>query len=242
MLYFLIFMIGACAGSFANVILTRKDWYKGRSRCDTCGYTLKWFDLIPIISYLSLRGRCRKCGTKIGFEHLLSECYMGFAFLSISYIFEAYGLLLAVIAGTGIVFLCLAAIEDFKEHEVSVWILLCGMVFLLYERIVWFIITKDLIHSAEIIACALIIFCIGTVANRKWSDFIGAGDFDLMIIMILTLGAYNFAIAITLSSVIGLCIYLPIILFKRNDYKMQIPFGPLLYVGSMTVLLLCGIY
>ncbi|MCR4718155.1 MAG: prepilin peptidase, partial [Firmicutes bacterium] len=51
MIYFAIFMLGASIGSFCNVMLSRSDWYKGRSHCDSCGYILKWYDLIPVLSY-----------------------------------------------------------------------------------------------------------------------------------------------------------------------------------------------
>ena len=61
----ILFIIGCCFGSFINVVLSRKDWYKGRSRCDTCGYILKWYDLIPIISF-ACKGKMSQVSYKIG--------------------------------------------------------------------------------------------------------------------------------------------------------------------------------
>lgn len=80
----LMFAIGACTGSFINVILSRKDWYKGRSRCDSCGHILTWYELIPIVSWVIQGYRCRACKEKVGIEHLASEIYMGCAFLCAS--------------------------------------------------------------------------------------------------------------------------------------------------------------
>lgn len=81
------FIVGAVLGSFVKVLadrsLSRKS-FLGRSQCPACKQTLKWYDLIPIISYISLSGRCRYCHKKIGAEYLLVEVVMG---LLISYLF-----------------------------------------------------------------------------------------------------------------------------------------------------------
>ena len=66
-------LLGLIFGSFFNVVVSRPDWYKGRSRCDNCHHTLAWYDLIPIVSYVSLRGKCRYCKSKIKPTHLFSE-------------------------------------------------------------------------------------------------------------------------------------------------------------------------
>ena len=59
---------GAAAGSFGGVIASRglRDSLGGRSRCDHCGRTLAWYELLPLASYVALRGRCRTCGAQIG--------------------------------------------------------------------------------------------------------------------------------------------------------------------------------
>ena len=72
-------LIGAAAGgvvaSYLGVVSDR-GWAastEGRSRCDGCGRTLRWFELVPVGSYLALRGRCRTCGATLGGAHLLRE-------------------------------------------------------------------------------------------------------------------------------------------------------------------------
>jgi|ERR1700736_3536250 len=61
-------LAGAAFGSFAGVVASRGLRYSvgGRSRCDSCGRTLQWFELVPLLSYVSLRGRCRTCHASIG--------------------------------------------------------------------------------------------------------------------------------------------------------------------------------
>ena len=74
---FLLFMSGASLGSFAYCaairIVRKEDWTRGRSHCDACGHTLSFFDLIPVFSYMFLKGRCRYCHARIPLSSLLSE-------------------------------------------------------------------------------------------------------------------------------------------------------------------------
>lgn len=78
---FLGFIIGSILGSFLKAIADRslsKKTFLGRSNCPKCHKLLQWYDLIPLISYIQLRGRCRYCKTKIALEYLLIEAFMGF--------------------------------------------------------------------------------------------------------------------------------------------------------------------
>ena len=89
--YILLFILGSCFGSFLCCQARRlhlKVAGKGkklgaRSVCLQCNYQLKWYDNIPVLSWLFLRGKCRKCGKKIGFAEFLSELGLGLAFLAL---------------------------------------------------------------------------------------------------------------------------------------------------------------
>lgn len=68
-------LLGGALGSFAGVVASR-GWrasLRGRSHCDSCGRTLSWYELIPLVSYFALRARCRTCGASIGWAPLLWE-------------------------------------------------------------------------------------------------------------------------------------------------------------------------
>ena len=71
-LYVLVFLYGIIIGSFLNVCIYRipkkENIATTRSHCMSCGYQLKWYDLVPLFSYLVLRGKCRKCGSKISVQ------------------------------------------------------------------------------------------------------------------------------------------------------------------------------
>lgn len=93
LLYIYIFIIGCVLGSFYNVCIYRipikKSVVLGRSACMTCGKTLGWSEMIPILSYMFLRGRCKKCKTPFSIRYALVEGLCGLLFLSS---FIIYGL------------------------------------------------------------------------------------------------------------------------------------------------------
>ena len=67
--------VGGVVASYLGVVIER-GWMastEGRSRCDGCGRTLRWFELVPVGSYLALRGRCRTCGASLSVAHLVRE-------------------------------------------------------------------------------------------------------------------------------------------------------------------------
>ncbi|MDQ5962599.1 MAG: leader peptidase (prepilin peptidase) / N-methyltransferase [Patescibacteria group bacterium] len=90
------FFYGASLGSFTQVLVTRlhvASILNGRSKCLSCGEKLRWFDLIPVLSYLVLRGKCRTCKNSFGKEHLFVEILFGAVFVLVYYL---------VLAGRGV--------------------------------------------------------------------------------------------------------------------------------------------
>jgi len=97
-----LFLIGLCAGSFLNVVIFRyfpEDGFfcnlkkcNGRSKCMTCEKTLKWYELIPVVSFFAQVGHCRGCGAKISWQYPLVELAGGFTFL-LPFYFSAHSFL-----------------------------------------------------------------------------------------------------------------------------------------------------
>ncbi len=81
------FILGAVIGSFLNVLIYRipknESILKPPSRCPVCGHRLKWYDMVPIFSYIFLKGKCRYCGAKISARYPLIEALTGFAFVGV---------------------------------------------------------------------------------------------------------------------------------------------------------------
>ena len=104
-------------------ILSPQSLTRDRSVCLSCGHSLAWYDLIPIISWISLTGRCRYCHNKIGFTEILSEIGLGIVFL-FSYLLwplgldSAYSIAMFFIWLVACVLMCIIFIYDMKWFEI----------------------------------------------------------------------------------------------------------------------------
>ena len=83
-----LFAVGSCVGSFVNVVALRLPAGIGiarsSSRCPVCLHPIRWYDNVPLISWLMLRGRCRDCGTWISIRYPLVELLVGLLFLALA--------------------------------------------------------------------------------------------------------------------------------------------------------------
>src|SRR5258708_3544812 len=93
MFVFLLFIFGTVVGSFLGVVIDRlprgKTIVKGRSHCDHCKHTLSALDLIPLVSFLALRGKCRYCHSSIGWDTFFIESITGILFV-ITFLFVQF--------------------------------------------------------------------------------------------------------------------------------------------------------
>lgn len=238
MIHAILFILGCCIGSFVNVIFSRKDWYKGRSRCDECGYVLKWYDLIPVLSFLMLKGKCRKCKTKIDGSHLVSELMMGATFLVCSLCFEWYGVVYGILSATVMFPMAVAAIEDYKEQMVYSFILNGAIVLATCVKCGYYIYADFYIDAINLLGSVFILKLLAILASLIFVDKIGAGDFDILIVIFIIGGLSGLMISVTAASIIGCLIYLPAIVLKKRDKKDPLPFIPLLLMGTMCFLVI----
>ena len=127
--YVFVFLFGITIGSFLNVCILRlprgESLVKRNSHCMTCGTPIKWYDLIPVFSWLILRGKCRACGSKISPRYMLVGSLTGIMFVGIflRYNFFDYGLypVMLCLFMAGLIVLCFQDIDD-REMCVSVLI------------------------------------------------------------------------------------------------------------------------
>lgn len=231
-----LFVIGCIFGSFIHVVLSRKDWHKGRSRCDTCGYSLKWYDLIPILSFCILKGKCRKCHSKIDTFHLASEIYMGCGF-AVVYGYFQYGVMAAMIQIAAIIFLGIYAISDAKEYAVSTLYLYGGLITVALLRIAEMLMAGDVQRAAGFAITHTLVYVVFVAVAKKAQNHIGEGDFDIFMLILLAVGSFKTLLCITIASVIGTILYLPLVIRKKHEKEKPIPLAPLLYVGYVITLL-----
>ena len=236
LILFLIFMTGSCFGSFLHVCLSRSGWLTGRSRCDNCGYVLKWYDLIPIFSYVFLGGKCRKCKKKITTSHIVSEIMMGASFLCSFFYFKNLGFEYGMIIFTGLAFMTSAAIQDYIEKQIYTITLYGGIVCTAVTRVISLYLDERYYGIIQFMATVFIIKIIFILFSKITKGKIGDGDFDLFIVMLCLCGAYGGVRAVTIACLIGCSIYVPLLLMKKIKKDKQLPFAPLLLIGTLAEL------
>lgn len=248
----MLFILGAGLGSFAccQVWRIRKGDKSKWSHCMHCDYRLQWYDNIPIISWLSLGGKCRKCRKKIGIAELLAEIGMALLFV-VSWIFWPEKS--AVLAGgmieimrlvlffLNLVCFCICFIYDAKWQELPMLpiIIASGLALLyLFSILVPEIIEKSFVLSDlwSIIGGILVLpgfyFLMYKLSGEKW---VGGGDYILCIPIALVLANFWLSLStLFISNLVGCLIMLPVIYFrKKKDTKIAL--GPFLIIGFLVV-------
>ena len=219
------FMIFACIGSFIGVCFDRipkgKKIYKGRSHCDSCGKTLGVLELIPIISYICLRGKCRKCKMRISPVSTFIELTTAVLGTLMIYI---YGLTVQGIAfGLTTAVLIEITLLDYKTMEISD--LACVLIAL--AGIVLMILNGSYISSLIGAVCVSIPFLVMVLAGGM-----GMGDVKLMAAVGILLGWKQTLLAAFFGIVIGCMAALILKLRKKQGWKSEIAFGPYLCIGT----------
>jgi leader peptidase (prepilin peptidase)/N-methyltransferase len=235
MLETLTLILGLCVGSFLNVCIVRvpngMSVVTPPSHCPQCDRTLKWYENLPIISYLMLRGRCRGCALPIPVRYPLVESLTG---------------LLAV----------LVARAAFTPLEACLYFLLgCAMIVVTFIDIDHYIIPDAITLPSIIVAPAAAFVVhhisvmdslIGILAGGgilwavAWAyqalrkqEGMGFGDVKLLAMVGGFLGWEAVLFTLLVGSLVGSLIGLAMILGKRAGLGMEIPFGPFLAFGAM---------
>ena len=235
-----IFIIGTILGSFYNVIGDRIPKQESiiypSSHCPNCNHKLKFYELIPIISFIIQKGKCRNCHKKISLNYPLSELITGIIF-TISY--EIYGLNPEfIIALTLISMLIIITISDYNYMIIPDSILIFFEILLLIEISLIYGINQTFISLLNGILSFIFMYLL-----KKIGDFIfkkesmGGGDIKLLFVIGTVLSFPVAAFSIFIGSFIGL----PLSIFLvRKEENHIIPFGPFISLGTI-ISLLCKI-
>ena len=239
--YILSGVVGLCVGSFLNVVIYRvpnkMNLAKPASHCPKCGYKLKWYDNIPVVSYCILGGKCRGCGEHISFRYTLVELLNAVTWvLCVAFFWNTdpvYACIAALICSVGI---CIAFID--LEHMLifdrfQIMMLVLGAVSIPFDKnVVWY---SHLIGMAA----GFLVFVLFALIGKKifGKDALGGGDVKLAAGLGLILGWEKLILCVLISSVIA-SIVLLIVRHKKNDDKgREYPFGPFLVFGLFVSLL-----
>ena len=238
-IYIIAFIFGLVVGSFLNVVIFRipkgEDLAKRRSHCMSCGYQLRWFDLIPLFSWIVLRGHCRKCHEKISIQYPIVEALNG-----IIYVFV---LLLCGIRVESLIY-CLAAsalialsMIDFRTYiipiGINIFILALAVLLLMYRLLI----EGESFNSvwAYLLGLFVVSLPLGVLWFLSKGHAIGGGDIKLMGAAGLLLGWKLILLAFVLGCIIGSVIH--IIRMKISKAGRVLAMGPYLAAGIMIAIL-----
>ena len=234
-----VIILGALWGSFANVCIIRMPQGKGvivgRSFCVTCKKKIQWFDNIPIISYLLLKSKCRKCKTKISFQYFLVESISLINFL-ILYLIFGISLTTLLLIILSIVFLIIFFID--LKHYIIPNSLTHSMM------ILGFIksfdpnlnpIFPNFLNSliGGLLGYGIIWSIIYFYRQLKKKEGMGLGDAKLFAVIGFWFGWVSIPFVIFLSSIIALLSVLPDLVRSSKKLSSQIPFGPFIILGTI---------
>ena len=231
-LYIMIFLIGISIGSFLNVCIYRipekEDIVLERSHCMSCGNVLKWYELIPLFSFIVQGGKCRNCKARLSVQYPLIELINGLIYV---WIFMVNGVNLESIL------FCLCAsvlivisMIDWRTYEIpfgcNVIIGILGIVRVILNLAHWY---DYVIGFFAVSGLFLIIYWI--TRGRG----IGGGDIKLMAAAGLLLGWKNILLALMIGSIAGSVIHLTLMKIKGKDRVLA--FGPYLAFGIFVAML-----
>ncbi len=233
-----LFIIGTVFGSFYNVVgyrLPNGDSIAfPPSHCPNCNHKLKFWELIPIISFIFQKGKCTNCKEKISFIYPFFEGLTGILFV-LSYL--SFGLTpKLIIALTFISMLIIIIVSDYEYMIIPDEVLIFFSILLFIEILLIngpLIALKSILHG---LIAFIIMFLL-----KKFGDFIfkkesmGGGDIKLLFIFGMVLTSPIAILSIFLGSLIGLPISLVML---KKDNSHIIPFGPFLAAGAIILLLM----
>lgn len=251
MLFYLIVLglLGACVGSFLNVVIYRVPLEISvnnprRSFCPTCCHSLAWYDNIPVLAYLYLRGQCRYCGTAYGARYPLVELLTAALFALVGY---RFGLSLA--AGVYLIFVSLMIVVAFIDLDhfviptVLIWIggatAVIALAVVAY-RPEW---GREMINPRWMDCLIGAVFGYGSLWLIRFvasiilgREAMGLGDLDLMALFGLYFGWQSLLLILLISSLIGSILGLIHKHRKGLGAYTEIPYGPFLVVAALAYL------
>ena len=232
-----LFILGTIFGSFYNVVGYRVP--KGESilypssHCPKCNHELKAYELIPVLSFIFLGGKCKNCKSKISFFYPVFELLTGLGFAA-SYM--VFGLSLDCLYS--IVFismLIIIVISDYQTMLIPDSVLIFGSLLLIFIKFFMTGIESigiSLLHALAAFIFMLLIKLLGDFMFKKES--MGGGDIKLLAVFGFVLGFPLSIISIFLSAIIGLPVSLILLKAKKGT---EIPFGPFLSIAAIIIFL-----
>ena len=227
------FLLGSAFGSFINATSFRiakgKNWVNDRSECPKCQVALKWYHLIPLISFIALRGKCGACKDSISVQYILVEIAMALLFVIAGQAWmlsaDFLELFFALVLFTSLTFLF---IHDLRYYILPDIVTLPTLGILtgiqLYRGVEWNLLFLAILIGAGFFAFQFII------SKGRW---IGGGDIRMGALMGAAVGWPYILVALMVSYISGSFIAIFLLLSKKKAVGAKIPFGTFLALGTL---------
>ncbi len=245
-----LFVLGLILGSFLNALAWRihggEDFVRGRSHCDKCGHKLSALDLIPLFSWLYLRGRCRYCHEKVSWQHPAVEVFTGLVFAA-SYqwwidSFYSFGSKILFVAWlAACVGLIALAIYDLNWMKLPNKLVYPSLAVAAVGRLVYLVNVEPqpahaaLLWAGSVLVASGFFWLLFIISRGRW---IGYGDVRLGLVTgtLLATPTRSF-LMIFLASVAGTLISVPLLMIQKKSLSTRLPYGPFLILSTMIVML-----
>lgn len=249
-----VFLLGLILGSFANVVVYRRGTGKGlggRSRCLSCSRNLGALDLVPVLSWVALGGRCRSCGSKVSWQYPLVELAMGVSFLAAFWDalrvapWGGVGLVAAFVTAAAVAFFWVAIAAYDSRHMAmpDSWSYAAAAIALSHAALWW---CGSLACGTSLLvallagpAVAAPLFLLWLVSSGRW---LGLGDAKLALSVGWLLGLSGGFLALFLAVLAGAVSGVAWVLWSSSrrgravTMKAAMPFGPFIVLGALGVL------
>jgi leader peptidase (prepilin peptidase)/N-methyltransferase len=242
MIYAIIIIIGLILGSFANSIIYRlpdlESIYFSRSECPKCKTKIRFWDLIPVLSYVVLRGHCRNCQEKISWIYPVVEIATAGIFLLIwlYFGFSVYAIFLMIFSWI----LIIVFVHDAKTMEISgqalLLLLLLLIIWTVWEAVLYqptIALLDDHIWAG--IIGGILWLILNLVSKGKW---IGFGDFQLGFLLGFVLGLPNSVIFLFITAIIGGIVAIVLMALGKKHLKDKVALGPIMILAFFITLFL----
>lgn len=228
----MIFILGLIVGSFINMAVWRlgnkKSFFKEqRSFCDFCKKQLKWYDNIPVLSWIIYGGKSRCCKKKLPLSYPIVEIMTGTLFL-FNFILFPINYWLLIINFLIIGFLVFEATFDFKYMLLPDF---TAYSLILLALVNWFLLGRPISYMISAVISAVFILCLHKI-KIKGHEAMGDGDIFLAFFMGLFLGAPEIIVAFYVAFIVGAIVGVLLISSKKIKRMTPIPFGPFLILGT----------
>jgi leader peptidase (prepilin peptidase) / N-methyltransferase len=258
-IYIVIFLFGLCIGSFLNVLIDRlpngESVLVGRSHCDFCNKSLRWYELIPLFSFFIQKFRCRRCHKRLSFQYPLIECITGIGFVIIYTLYPDYISPFWIIGliDTLIIYAVLLVIfvADLKFQIIPDSMIIIGIIasilklflnmniYLLFIIHYTFYITLLIPYFLSALGACLFFFLLWFFTKGRG---IGFGDVKLELLLGLLNGFPGTIFALYVAFLTGAFIGVILILIGKKKWQSKIPFGPFLIAGSIIALIFNNVF